>query len=388
MDSARANHLRGSFKFSGIGLHKETASVDVASIGLSVANGNDSTAVISFAVLTDADVSAWTIAEELHTLEYDLPFDDVVDNYVRSQDYDTAIQNYAGVLLECGKSDQFVYFTDPHLLPKNDFQLKFMEYTGVIGRMYDKTPTEFALCGGDWLVDGTTPTEAVFRLSLMDGRMKELFGERYFPMFGNHDDNIQGVEVDGVKQFSQDMIDNTMFSRFGKSYYSFDSKQATYYVLDSEQDSTPALSMNAHKWQQIDWLAKSLKEKDSQNNVICMHIFFNYPFTVGDSLVALADNAEKVASAYNSKTTITLNGITYDFTATSGKVRFMLGGHLHSDASDTVNYSVPIIMRTTTLEGRTPCYDLAIADWDNLKLKMLRIGGNRPETVDEFNMAD
>lgn len=307
--------------------------------------------------------------------------DDEVENYINSFNYSTKISLYSSTLYSAGLSDPFIYFTDPHLLSAGTMSTnydRFMEYTGVIGEFYNRTCASFVLCGGDWLEWNDTPQVAIEKLNLMAGRMQHLFGDKYYPVFGNHDSNYQGSE-----ELSRAAIDNTMFPVQGRAYYSFKTPNARYYVLDSALDRP--ISMDARKWEQIDWYAHELIRNDDLHSAMCMHIFWYSDDTT--ELDPFANNLVQLAGAYNSRTTITLNSNTYDFTNCTGKIGFFLGGHAHADISKPTQYSVPIIVRTNTQAGGTPTFDLVIADWESNALKLVRVGTGARSTAETFTMA-
>ena len=296
--------------------------------------------------------------------------------YARNYDYKTKTAQFSALYKNIGIAESYVYFTDPHLLSAGDtesFKTLFDNYTKVIEGFYKRTSTEYVLCGGDWLEWDDTPENALYKLNTMQGRMKEIAGDLYYPVMGNHDSNEQGTVT-----LSQNAINATMFPMQGKAYYKFTTPNCCHYVLDTGTDVTTA--MNTYRWEQIDWLAKSLKDDDNANNVIIGHIIRNV--NAAEEITPMMQNVNAVIGAYNGKTSVTLNGITYDFTNCTGRVWYVLGGHGHIDRTDDL-HNVPFIIRTTTKASTSgPTFDLVLCDFTNEKLYFVRIGSGDSETVD------
>ena len=298
-----------------------------------------------------------------------------VQTYQSTYDYDTKTEAFDALYNESGDVDAFIFFTDPHLLSegeKSAFYNRFIDYTGVIGGFFNRLATTFVLCAGDWLEFNDTPNLALYKLNLMTGRMRELFGDHYYPALGNHDTNEQGTEVSGVKRLSFDTLRNVMFPYQGSMYYSFKTAQSRFYVLNTGTDQNTGMSVD-DRWDQIAWLAEQLAENDDAHSAVCMHILWND--TLAASITDFADNVQELVGAYNSHDTIELNSVTYDFTGCTGKVGFIIGGHLHQDKSDTTSYSVPIIATANVRNNANyPTFDLVLVDWTANTMQMIRVG--------------
>lgn len=304
-----------------------------------------------------------------------------VYGFDRMYNYQTKVLQFAGLYADVENADSFVYFTDPHLLSNgdiNEFYDTFIKYTGVIKGFFDRTATEFIMCGGDWLEWSDTPKNALYKLNIMQGRMKEIAPNNYYPVFGNHDNNYQGTE-----ELTQEAVNATMFPDFSGAYYKFARTHFTGYVLDTGTDWST--DMTQYRWEQVDWLADRLAEDDAEHSAVFAHILWNAQSDT--TITPMMDYVQQLIGAYNSHSTITLNSITYDFTNCIGKVGFILGGHLHTTKSDMTTYSVPIIARTTTKALTTePTFDLVLADWGNGKLYFVGIGGTASGTATEFDI--
>jgi len=273
-------------------------------------------------------------------------------NYVENFNASQYVRPFTNLLVSAtGKSDAFLWFTDPHVLnDTNTWETQYRDYIECLHRTYLLTPTSFTLCGGDWLTAKESDTTVAYKLGLCDGRMKKDFFP-YYPVFGNHDNNEQGTVT-----LTQNQIVNLMFQQEGKAYYAFNTPQATYFVLDSGTDHSNGMTV-ADRWAQILWVSTS----------------------GGYIIPSLIENAQLLCDAYNNHTTITLNSISYDFTSATGKVRYMIGGHSHNDKIWESDATTPIPMVITAnlkhLSGvTTPTFDLMVADYGAGVLKSVRIG--------------
>lgn len=361
-----------------------TATDDLAKIGMTV-EANVSADDYTFAIV-ERDQLDYLLYDQLAQIN-----SEITNISPLNYDWATKCALYSALYQSCGKADGFVYFTDPHLLEHSTqeeqnteaFLDKFNRYTSIIKGFSDRTSAEFVLCGGDWLEWTDTPATALYKLNMMTGRMKELFPGYYYPVFGNHDNNYQGTEVDGEKTLSQNTINAVMFPYQGNAYYSFKMTNAMGYVLDTGTDSSPG--MTTYRWEQVSWLASKLLEDDSDHSAIFCHIVWNAPQST--EITPMMGNVQQLIGAYNAHTTITLNGITYDFSGCTGKVGYILGGHLHSNKSDLTNYSVPIIVRTTVKASSTSCsLDLVLTDWTSGKLYFVAIGVAAASTAEVYDI--
>lgn len=305
-------------------------------------------------------------------------------SYADKFDYLTKVAEFASLYKNTGKIDSFLYFTDPHLLSVGDttkFYDKFVNYTEVLGEFYNRTPTTFVLCNGDWLEWNDTQENALYKLSIMTGQMKKLFGENYYPAFGNHDNNYQGDKTNGEPTLSNSVIKNVMFPFQNSMYYRFEGQTGSFYVLDSGSDQSSA--MTDYRWEQIDWLANDLKTSDKQYSAISMHIIWGSAGTnmLTTDITPFATNVNTIIEAYNNRSIITLNSIEYDFTGCSGKVYFIIGGHGHVDNVDTENYAVPMILTLAMYYGTSPSFDMVLVDWEGGALNMVRVGTGENRTI-------
>lgn len=300
---------------------------------------------------------------------------DLVANAFSSPYNETDIDSKShefSAMLNGGACEIFAFMTDPHLLGSSGVfnQSTFKQYIGLLLKYYNETPVDWMICGGDWLNNGDTQAEACWKLGYMDATMRKLF-KSYFPVLGNHDTNYQGVvssDDSSRGDLTHQAMVNLMFRENGNTYYKFKGNNTQFYVFDTGIDWETA--MDSFKWEQINWFANALIEDDAAHTVIIQHIFYTY----GTSVNPMAANIQAVAGAYNSRTTLTLNGITYNFAGCTGKIACVVAGHSHADAIITQDVSVPVWLTTNMTDGNTPTFDLCIIDYTAGKMKSVRVG--------------
>lgn len=321
------------------------------------------------------------------SLYYNL--DDSVEDIYIASNAEERMAEYASDFLLCGDSvDTFVFFTDPHLLKFGTDNLRVSKSINALKYIYDKTATDYMICGGDWLQNTDTKEEACKKLSFVDGNMRTMFNDRYLPILGNHDTNYQGVDDLGNAnsgELSQTVLHNILFREYEHNYYSKKTKNGRVYIFDTGLDWES--SMTHYRWEQIDWYANQLLRNDDTHSFICLHICLNAEYSTETvAPTTFADNITKVANAYNMRTTITLNEKTYNFTNTNGKVAFLLCGHTHYDKYEIYN-NIPIIITRNAFDwvyyskSGAMAFDLCIVDYDNKKMRMTRIGMGDNRTI-------
>lgn len=290
---------------------------------------------------------------------------------------------FAKRLYGTDRAESFLFFTDPHLVGLKPHEAEMHEYIKVLKTYYDATPTAFVVCGGDWLEDEQTIEEACYKLGYSDSFMRANF-DHYYCVAGNHDDNSYGVDDTGVKYtgtLPHETVRMLIAKREENLYYSFDGDTTKCYILDSA--STSDAAMTDYKWGQIAWLAEKLKADDAPNSAIFIHAGFRRLGAEAHqrTLAAMANNLTLLCSAYNNGSTVTLNGVTYDFTECSGCMRFILSGHMHNADGAEIHNGIPVISTYDMRMGNTPTFDLCVADYDNNVIHMHRVGSGSDRSV-------
>lgn len=291
------------------------------------------------------------------------------------------IETYMSLFYASNNADFYTFFTDPHLMGTNGTFSKttFKTYMDTIKGVFSKISANHVICGGDWLNSGDTKAQASAKLGYVDGKMREYFGDNYYPVVGNHDFNYLGVDSEGTRLTDANWVQpsamhNFWFNRFEHCYYTFKRNSARKYILDTLQDYD---SVGSYLQEQWDWLASELTTNDDAHSVIVMHIF--YLAGQGSTIPKKTHAIGQIVQAYNAHTTCTLTSAddgydkTYDFSGTSGHIDYILIGHSHADFTLTYG-GVPVIATLNTQNGGVPSFDLVFADYDNNKVHLIRIG--------------
>ena len=281
-------------------------------------------------------------------------------------DIKTKATEFTDIISENTDSESFLFFTDPHTYSKYWNTLESAKNSAeylqtVIQKYYNSTPTNFVLCGGDWLTDTDTVSEAKYKLGLIESSMEGMVSP-YYPVFGNHDSNYQGAEA-----LSNGEVTNLWFSKWGKNYYTFNGANTKFYVFDSQLDNIS--SMTSYFWEQIDWFGKSLESETSAHIAIAIHIWLN-----GGEVAPLATVLTDFIRGYNARDIMEFNGITYDFQEATGRIEFVLAGHIHNDAYEIIDESVPVIITTNAWSNPNVCFDLVFADYTARTITCVRVG--------------
>ena len=282
------------------------------------------------------------------------------------------------------KAEAFMFFSDPHVMgTSNNLNTSTLErFVNALRFGYENTPTAFLVDGGDWLNVHDYQTYACYKLGLIDGLMRKNFPE-YYPLDGNHDTNYQGyISADDTTSrgdLDTDTLINLHWKQNGGIYYAFDGIKSRNYVFDTGVEWDTA--MDAYRWRQIDWFAKKLLADDPENAIVWQHVAFT-DFTTYDptEFSLFAQNIGAVIQAYNGRTSVTLNGETYNFSAMTGKIWAVMCGHTHADMQGTLG-GVPVVSVINAIHDGVISYDLGIFDFDNEKLKLFRIGSGSNRTI-------
>ena len=305
--------------------------------------------------------------------------------YQNDNSFETKARSFASLFKTTSKCDSFLFLTDPHVQTGTWYKV-FAGMMSQVLRWFNSTPVTALLSGGDWLTHNIIQDEALEILGYIDGFLGNNF-KNYYPVLGNHDTNYQGyIDDDDHSRgdLPQGSLDTIMFNRVGgRAYYEFDLLNTHFYAFDSGLDWDSG-TMTAYRWEQVAWFAEKLLATDKPHSAIFIHIGFR---TTGDvtSITPLSTALLDIATAYNGRTSITKNGVTYDFSASSGYVEFFICGHTHSDM-DTIVNNIPVVSTINALAGGCS-FDLCMVDYTNNKLKMTRVGNGSDRSFDLFSAS-
>jgi hypothetical protein len=247
---------------------------------------------------------------------------------------------------------------------------KYKEWMGIIENYYHNIPTDFCFCGGDLLNSGDTPVQACDKLGYVDGTSRKSLYPYHF-MLGNHDTNYQGTE-----ELPQNAIDAILFREEGKAYYRFDTDNCTCFVFDTGKDNDH--SQSEYRIAQYGFFKDGLLSNVKDNIVLFFHIYY-YNST---NQAVMAKDIMDMAGAFNNRTSVTIAGTTYDFSAvTHGTIRFAIVGHSHFDF-DVVDNGIPVIGTLNVQKnGESPSFDMVLADFSNDVVNLVRVGQGSDRTI-------
>ena len=280
--------------------------------------------------------------------------------------------------------ETFLFFTDPHLLSFTNWENKCSELMGEIKKYYDTLPVNFCLCGGDWLENSDLPDEACFKLGYIDGMMRSSFKD-YVMLVGNHDTNYQGkldaLSPIGSTRLSFQSITDLWYRREKESYFVYDGANTRFYCIDSGTEGQALASYDNFGWTQAAWFANSLLTDNSRHIAIATHILYDN-LSQDTDLNPIIEKILDIAAAYNGRTTISVNGTTYDYSAATGKIEFCIAGHSHQDYNDVIN-GITCIVTTNVLAGTAmhATFDIVMADYDNDVINLVRVGNGSSRTI-------
>lgn len=277
--------------------------------------------------------------------------------------------------------ESFLFFTDPHLTEFSSWQSRCYEYMGQIEKYYNSTPTSFCLCGGDWLGNSDLPSTACFKLGYIDGFMRSKF-DKFYMLVGNHDTNYQGKLTSESATYTTRLSDQSisdLWYRGDRAYYEFKGSCTRFFAFDTGIENQAVTTFDNYGYEQAQWFAGNLMTNTDEHVVITAHIL--YPLTIG-TLQPLTALVLQIAEAFNNRSSIVVNGTNYDFSNAQGKVEFGLFGHFHADGEYTHN-GIPCVMTTNVRhdESAGPSFDLVFIDYDNRKVKFVRVGSGDDREV-------
>ena len=350
----------------------------------------------SYASVNGTKMFEWT--QELSSIISDGSTDGVsirdnsFESVYNTTDISEKSAEYCALLNGLEDVEMFAFMTDPHFMPSGVWlggegagtmtEDLYKSSLSLMQKYYNTCGLQFMLCGGDWLTNSDTQALACRKLAYITGTMKHLF-PKYYQMLGNHDTNYQGVVSESDSSngvLTQDTLRNLMFQDFGKCYYEFKGAHTRFFILDtgSDWDNT----MTSYRWEQIAWLASNLASNTDEHIIVGMHIYSNNAETWDSSTMIFAQNVQSLLAAFNARSSITLNNVTYDFSAATGKTHCIISGHTHADYLDT-NAAVPVWCTQNVTSNCT--FDLMLVDYKNMVMKSVRIGTGNNRTLNLAN---
>ena len=309
-----------------------------------------------------------------------------IDNVSTNTTNIAKVQEFASLFNNTSNVESFIFFTDPHLATKSasdNWGKEFRNYLNVLKEVDQMAPTSFIVCGGDWLGNSDTQAEACYKLGYIDSYMKSNFNN-YHLVVGNHDTNYQGENI-----ITNDTIKNLWYRKTQKAYYRFEGQHSDYYVLDTQLDSGNNLGFDSYLIEQLGWFASELLKNDSPHTAIFMHMYINANNRDGEGVCHptysdFSNMIGNVITAFNSRGTIEISGTTYNFGKCEGHTDYAMCGHTHIDYNNETIGGIPCIVTRDMgfSSGVASTFDLCLADYDNNKLYLVRVGSGENRTID------
>ncbi len=264
----------------------------------------------------------------------------------------------------------FIYFTDPHLIGNTfgESEITMLTFLQEMKALYENTPARFVLCGGDILNHEQNVAQARMHAAGALKLLKGWISEHTYVVPGNHD---LGYLPDGHSIITPERLAALWHGR-PVGYDVIRDFHTDCYLFDS---GNCVAAMNDYRWSQVHWFGQRLQANMQPHLFGVIHIPHyqlggehedqEIPFELTIRLCAVAD-------AFNRRTCIALNGVSYDFTQAHGTFHFMLSGHMHMDLCLECCH-IPVICTDASFLNRR-CVDLCYADFERHCLRMIRVG--------------
>lgn len=293
--------------------------------------------------------------------------------------YKDKLMQYAA-FFNGGDGIGFLFFTDPHDFAGNgsgtadptdsrfnvdpEFMLQNLKY---IRYIYQNSPAQYVLCGGDLTHSYYTPEQAVLYCGRAVNLYKGQIGNNFYLARGNHDANGDGAAYSGVHRFTPQEWSRIWFGK-PEGYYTVDNYNTRLFVFDTGAQHT---DLSSYDIQQVKWFANNLVNNTYQHLFGMLHILYdtNWPAET-QQYNKPGDLIAEIADTFNRKGTITIDGQTFNFSNSQGTFHFFMAGHVHYDRNGYC-HNIPVISTGTFAFSRG--IDCCYADFDNHVLHIIRV---------------
>lgn len=309
------------------------------------------------------------------------------------------VKTYDELFNNSNDTDTMFYLSDTHIMGFNGTLTEtekeyFIKFFDELERYAKVVNPDTIICGGDWLNNKDTQAKAKWKLNLVASACKNLSRFKFVTAIGNHDINEQGYLTDVSGEYNGSFDNGVLNNIFGrdtdtrKTYFSYKTNTTRYYVLDTGKAGKTA--MDGYKWEQLHWFANALKSNNDEHIMIVMHIFSNDMSedtsgnNFGSAITPMSATLMSLITAYNNKTSVTIDNISYDFSKTVGTVHSIFTGHTHYDTVYMANDNLPVvcIKNATNYGVGNIIFDMGYIDYDNKVLSLIRVnGGGTNRTV-------
>lgn len=279
----------------------------------------------------------------------------------------------------------YIFFTDPHIYSNRITATESKRFYETILTYYKNTPAEFIVNCGD-VLQGNTPlskndtvAELVFFNSIFNKN------SIYLPVFGNHDD---GSYNNPSTTLTQNEINNAIFKQYDKSYYRYPTRKVNFIVLDSGSTNN-FNQITGYRYEQLLWLKSTLEENQTKDVAVFVHQILqsgNVNLNSDTYRMLFMRHATKLMDEFNNRNagSLVISGytsITYDFSNTTGRVRYVSAGHRHKENYTLMN-NIPVFLTTKAIyENSVPTFDLCYHDMENDIIYLERIGYGKNRVI-------
>ena len=278
--------------------------------------------------------------------------------------------------------ESFLFFTDPHTMEGTGWETRNEELMAQIQRYYNSTPTTFCLCGGDWIGNSDLPADACYKMGYIDGFMYSMFRNCHL-LVGNHDTNYQGKKdassATYTTRLSNDSISDLWYQS-KKAYYTFKDGITKFYCFDTGTEGQQLTSYGNYGWEQALWFATSLLTEESEHIAVAAHILYN-DLPTNSELHPLMSEILDIAEAYNDRSTISVDGNTFNFASATGKIDFCVCGHSHGDYNGIINGIPYFLTINAGTQSSVASFDLVLVDYSGKKIECVRVGSGSNRTI-------
>ena len=209
----------------------------------------------------------------------------------------------------------------------------------------ERSNADFIVIGGD-IIDGESTTANIY--PMLAEAFKPLAGcsVPVLWLMGNHDDNSYGTALTkafSISLFAQrsEFYNDLVFGNMDNAYFYFDIPRKNKRIVCLNSIDYPSNKNGTNWWSlsqaQVEWFCITALNT-AHDIVILSHMMPLYRYNEwghGDDGGYQTDLCNAIA-AYNSRSSLTLYGNTYNFANAQGHVKYIHAGHTHVEFDQTI----------------------------------------------------
>jgi len=327
-----------------------------------------------------------SIYERLDEIESIIGYEQVPPYY--DSQLETKIAEIADNINSVGRNGEtFIFITDLH------WETNYKHSPALIRYILNNSNVKIVLCGGDLI----NTAEKDVAIETMRNCIKAYSYTDYeFKVaFGNHDAN--SLNWSTTEERDENMFSpNTVFGLTQKPYsYSnhYFSDNAINFYFDRIDSKTRFVFVDSGQYGEFDAetipnICALLNETPADYHIVIIQHWI-VSETSASNITIKPDSIKlcNIIHAFNAKTSVVVDSVTYDFSNTNGEIVLYLGGHTHFDASydsDSADNpaKIPIVLTNTdstrentiTVPTDQQCFDVITIDYTNRTINFVRIG--------------